>query len=126
MLNVQCPLCFMPLEPRDVTPCFICGGWPNVVMSFREGQEFARWRLPQGEELILCRPCELEEFMVPGGWGWRLQMSTQPLPLHHLQFVRKVEKPQLGKDRFCPTCNLRWAFLQIVDKRKEAADVSSY
>jgi hypothetical protein len=114
MAPAQCPVCFAQLEVLDVTPCFICGGWPGMVELFNPQAQFREWRLPTGETLILCQSCELEEFMVPGGWGWRLGLKPLPLPINAVQIVGVVPSPATGKDRFCPPCNLRLAFLKIL------------
>src|SRR5437016_5765862 len=82
----QCPVCYTPLEVRDVTPCFICGGWPEALARFDPGAAFTEFRLPRGRVLALCRDCELEEFMVPGGWGDRLALDEK-LPINALQRV---------------------------------------
>jgi hypothetical protein len=115
MSHVQCPVCFAPLEVREVAPCFICGGWPEMVTQFDPRVSFREWRMPSGEVLVLCQACELEEFMVPG-WGNKLGLTTYPFPINELQPVPSVESPTIGKDKFCPQCNLRLAFLKIVAK----------
>jgi hypothetical protein len=105
----QCPVCFAPLEVRDVMPCFICGGWqPKGERYFNE------WRMPGGLSIVLCHLCELEEFISPGRWGRRLGLRTTPHPLNALEFVRTVSTPTNVKDKYCPECNLRLAFLRIV------------
>ena len=83
----QCPICYGPLEVRDVTPCSICGGWPEAVERFDPAAEFREYRLPSGQDIALCRACQLEEFMVPGGWGSRLNLPKASLPLDNLQLV---------------------------------------
>jgi hypothetical protein len=109
----QCPVCFSALEVRDVTPCQVCGGWPESVSRFDPSATFAEFRLPGGRLVVLCRGCELEEFMVRGGWGFRLAPGEK-LPVNALQRVRLVAAPQVGHDKFCPSCNLRLAFLDII------------
>jgi len=111
--QLQCPVCYSPLEVRDTTPCFICGAWPESVARFDSTAVFTEFRLPDGQPLVLCRGCELEEFMVPGGWGYRL-FPSEKLPANVLQRVRGIESPQLGRDKFCPSCNLRLSFLHVV------------
>jgi hypothetical protein len=113
MGQTQCPVCFSPLEIRDVTPCFVCGGSPEVVARFDPTTVFTEFRLPGGESLILCPGCELEEFMVPGGWGYRL-VAEEKLPVNGLQRVRAVDGARLGRDKFCPECNIRLAFAQVI------------
>jgi hypothetical protein len=87
MGQTQCPVCYIPLEVRDVTPCFICGGWPEALARFDPAAEFMEFRQPHGRTLVLCRSCQLEEFMVPGGWGYRL-VPGEKLPVNGLQRVR--------------------------------------
>lgn len=118
----QCPVCFSLLEVCDVTPCYVCGGWPDSVVRFDPSEAFTEFRLATGRPIppiVLCRACELEEFMVPGGWGYRLAPGEK-LPVNALQRVRLVEHPQLGRDKFCPTCNLRLAFAEVVASTRDA------
>jgi hypothetical protein len=116
----QCPVCFGPLEVRTVTPCDICGDWRvKPEEELLEGASFAQCRLPDGQILTLCSGCLLEDFTVPGGLGNRLNLPPAPQhALHtHLTLVRTIEHPELGKDKFCPACNLRLAFLKIIASR---------
>lgn len=113
MAASQCPCCYSPLEIRDVTPCLVCGGWPESVARFSPAELFTEQKLPSGHTIVLCRACELEEFMVPGGWGYRLA-PDEGLPVNALQPVRSVDSPRIGRDKFCPSCNLRQAFAEIV------------
>src|SRR5947209_5532357 len=105
MRQLQCPVCFTLLAVRDVTPCHICGGWPGQVERFNPQAKYWEWRLPSGRLLVLCHACEVEEFLVRGGWGWRLNLPKNRLPLNALHPVRVIPHPQIRKDRFCPTCN---------------------
>lgn len=117
----QCPVCYATLEVREVAPCFICGGWPEAVARFDSAAEFHEWRLPAGQPIVLCRACELEEFMVPGGWGYRL-ISDEKRPINALRSILAVAKPQLVRDKFCPSCNLRLAFLDLLVVNKLTAE----
>jgi len=114
MSQVQCPVCFTPLEVRDVAPCYICGGWPSRAERLVPRAEFREWRLPGGRTLVLCAGCEVEEFLSPHGWGRRLGLGGKRLPLAALQLVRVLPRPEVRKDKFCPHCNLRLAFLEVV------------
>ncbi len=113
MQDSQCPICFGLLGAREVTPCFICGGWPESVASFDPSANYREFRLPDDQLIVLCSSCELEEFMVPNGWGYKL-VSGYKLPVNALQPVRLLQDPQVGRDKFCPSCNLRLAFLRLV------------
>lgn len=121
MAALQCPCCHSPLEARDVTPCEVCGGWFESVAQFSPTAAYTQHRLPSGHTVVLCRACELEEFMVPGGWGYRL-VPDEGLPVRALQRVRSVDSPRIGRDKFCPRCNLRLAFAEVVtDNLKNTA-----
>jgi len=109
----QCPRCYSPLETRDVTPCDLCGGWPESTARFDATAIYTEHRLPSGHLIVLCKACELEEFMVPGGWGYQL-IPDEKLPINALQPVRLVESPSIQRDKFCPACNLRLAFVKII------------
>jgi hypothetical protein len=111
--HLQCPLCFIVLEVRDVTPCFICGGWSESVGQFNPADTFTRYRLPGDRCIVLCQRCVLEEFMVPGGWGYRI-LPGASFPVNALQRVQTVPMTQIGRDKFCTTCNLRLAFANVV------------
>jgi hypothetical protein len=111
---VQCPRCYSPLEPTSVTPCFICGGWPESVARFNSTQIYREYSLPDGQKIVLCSACEVEEFMVEGGWGYVLELETNRLPIKALSFVREHNQPELGFDQYCPECKLRLAFLKLL------------
>jgi len=49
--------------------------------------------------------------MVDGGWGYRVGLG---LPVNALRYVRRMP-PSLAKDKFCPHCNLRLAFLKVME-----------
>jgi hypothetical protein len=118
--QLQCPVCYSPLEVRDVASCFVCGGWPESVARLDPTADFAEYRLPDGQPLVLCRSCQLEEFMAPGGWGYRL-LPTEKLPANALHRVRGIASPRVGRDKFCASCNLRLAFLSVVAESQTRA-----
>ena len=76
-------------------------------------------RMPDGAQIVLCEHCVLEEFMVPGGWGYRFNLPGR-LPLNALQPIPRLASTNLGYDKFCSRCNLRYKFLKIVATRSEA------
>jgi hypothetical protein len=102
----------------------ICGGWPEMIERFSPSAEIREWRLPGGQLLTLCRTCELEEFMVPGGWGFKLGLGKGRLPFDDLQLVHQLSSATLGKDKFCPQCNLRLSFLEVFASSKPTANIS--
>jgi len=109
----HCPICYSQLEVRKVTPCYYCGGWPEYVAAFDASKVYIEYRLPNGRALVLCRGCELEEFIIPGGWGCRL-VPDGLRPINSLEFIRYVAEPQIALDKFCPTCNFRRASLELL------------
>ncbi len=113
MGQLQCPICYSPLEIRDVSPCFVCGGWPEIVTQFDSTAEYREFRLPDGKPITLCRPCILEEFMVDGGYGYQL-FPKESLPIDALQLIRIVPDPKLIHDKFCTSCNRRLALIEIL------------
>ena len=120
MRQSQCPVCYSQLETRDITPCYVCGGWPESVAKFDPSAEYCEFRLPTGATLVLCGDCILEEFMVPGGWG-SLLIPSEKLPLNSLQQVHAIKEPQIAVDKFCPSCNYRLAFLRVISQRANDA-----
>jgi hypothetical protein len=96
-----------------VTPCFVCGGWPESVERFDPAAGFVESVLPSGQTLVLCQGCRLEEFMAPAGWGYQLAPGEKR-PINALRWVRDIEGPQLGRDKFCPVCNVRLAFAEVI------------
>ncbi len=113
MSQSHCPICYSSIEVRTVTPCLICGGLEDSVTRFDEASRFTEFRLPDDRLIVLCPACELEEFMVRNGWGYQL-IPNETLPINGLQRIRTLENPKLGHDKFCPTCNLRLAFIKLI------------
>jgi hypothetical protein len=121
MQRAQCPLCYSLLEVRAVTPCFICGGRPDHVERFNPAKPIREYQLPNGLNIVLCSGCEVEEFMVEGGYGWQLELPTSRLPINYLSWVSDLTEPKVGLDKYCNQCNLRLAFLKILAKRSSKA-----
>jgi hypothetical protein len=116
MQRAHCPICYSLLEVRTVTPCFICGGWPDHVERFNPAKPLREYQLPSGLNIVLCSGCEVEEFMVEGGYGWQLELPTGRLPINYLSWVSDLSEPEVGLDKYCNQCNLRLAFLKILAK----------
>jgi hypothetical protein len=110
---IQCPRCFENLETRETTPCYICGAWPEFVERLGK-EKYAKYALPNGQEIILCKGCLLEEFMAPGGLGQLLNLSEEENLSQYLSYVEVVEVDRLTQDKFCPSCNFRLPFLKLI------------
>jgi hypothetical protein len=121
MQDVFCPLCYSELEVRDVAPCDDCGAQPSEIEHFSEGMHtYDVYTLFGSLRLTLCNVCacefgemEAKFFGLPGNRriGRRL-----------LQRVRALEQPMIVKDKYCPQCHFRLAFLRfIVQARAQQA-----
>ena len=57
----QCPLCFSPLESREVTPCMDCGHDPTELQHFAEHcHSYAEYRILDSLSLVLCSFCQVD------------------------------------------------------------------
>lgn len=120
-----CPICYSPLEVRDVTLCTICGGWPTTIELFDPAEVYREYLLPTGSTIVLCEQCVPQEFMSFGGWGFRLGLGKNGLPISDLTLVRQLASPVFVKDQYCPTCDLRLTFLRLIAELKIKIDSDS-
>lgn len=120
----HCPSCTNLLETCETTPCYICGGWPERVRHFDSTQPFTEYELPNGTRLILCSGCLVEEFMVEGGYGWRLNLPRNRLPVNYLTQIREIAQPELALDKYCEHCHKRLAFLKVLATVKNDSAVT--
>ena len=105
----QCPVCFGELEARQVQPCFVCGGWPDVPPSKPERHFVLR---DSGAPLTLCNFCWLEEVLSDqGNLKQRLGISGEN------DLTVTAEQPAPSTDKFCPACNYRLALLRLMAQR---------
>lgn len=83
----------------------------------REGKHtYSEQRIFGDLSLVLCNFCMVDfGSMDPTYFG--LPRSAQ-IGYEHMQFVRDV-KAETTKDKFCPTCQRRLAYLQFVAKARE-------
>ena len=112
-----CPLCHSPLEIRDVAPCMECGHRPEEIEHALTGQHtYTEQRIFGTLTLILCDFCEADfgsfypEFF---GLPWNARTSFDKM-----DFVRSVDEVVIGKDKYCPECDYRLAFLEFVEKAR--------
>ena len=113
----QCPLCYTPLEVRDVAPCCDCGAFPDELDHCRAGKHtYAEYEVFPGVRAVFCNFCDVDFgsydqtfFGLPR--GKRVDYGC-------MQFVRKVA-PVIGKDKYCPECRRRLAFLRFVVEARE-------
>ncbi len=105
----QCPVCFGDLEIREVQPCYVCGGWPNVSPS-KPDRHFT---IRDDESLLtLCNFCWLEEVLSDqGDLKQRLRIKGEQ------DLVAAPDRPPPKTDKFCAACNCRLALLKIMAHR---------
>ena len=124
MQQTHCLSCYNLLTTCEVTPCFICGGWPERVRRFDPAETFTEFELPDSTRLILCNGCLVEEFMVEGGYGWQLNLPTNRLPVNYLTQLREIAQPELALDKYCEHCLKRLAFLKILESVQNDSSVT--
>ena len=120
MQATHCPLCYEPLEVRDVGPCMDCGFYPEEIEHALAGMHtYAEYRIFGDLSLVLCSFCDADFasydptfFGLPRGnrigldrpQGW--------------EFVRAVP-PVITKDKCCANCGYRLPFLEFVARARE-------
>lgn len=113
MASEQCPLCFGVLEVREVTPCDDCGAVPEEIEHFHQGKHtYQRLEVFPGLELNLCNFC-----MVDFGSYDPTFFGLPRVPRIGYERMRLVQREvalSIGKDKFCPECGRRLAFLKFV------------
>jgi len=111
MSESNCPICYGPLEAREVTPCFDCGADPAELNHLAEGRHKYAAVSVLHSSIVLCDFCQVDftsydpEFFGQGR-GFR--------PGKDVVFVRDVLDPQPTKDKYCPKCGRRLAFLRFL------------
>src|SRR5215470_16951308 len=113
MQETQCPICFGPLEVREVAPCDECGAVPAEIEHFRRGKHsYREYEIFASLRLTLCNFCDVDFgsfdatfFGLPPGARIGLQYF---LPLE------PVRDPALGHDKYCAGCGYRLKFLRFI------------
>ena len=112
MSESHCPICHGGLEVRDVAPCFECG-WDPVELDHLEERkhtytEVLAFRVP----IVLCDFCLVDFSSYDPAFFNRLRRTN--LGLGEFFEVRALVNPSRGKDKFCPVCHRRLAFLRFI------------
>jgi len=118
MQHTHCPLCGAELEVRDVAPCAERGGQPQELDHFGDGRHtYAEMRIFGNLSLVLCDFCQVDfGSFDPQFFG--LPRGTR-IGFGKMEFVRRVENLGLGKDKWCPQCGYRLAFLRFVAESRQ-------
>src|ERR1043165_629870 len=106
MKTEQCPLCFSPLEAREVGPCMDCGHDPDELQHFLEGKHtYAEYRIFGPLSLILCNFCQVDFGSYdPKYFGLH---RTARIGFEHMSFVRDFVPEPHTFDKVCPECHRR-------------------
>ena len=114
----HCPVCAAELEIRDVAPCFDCGWDPGELEHLAEGKHTYTEVLAFGIPIVVCNFC-LVDFSSydPAFFG---RPPRTKLGLGEFVEVRAITNPSGGKDKFCPVCRRRLAFLRFLAQVRAA------
>lgn len=122
MQAMHCPICFTPLEIREVAPCYDCGHMDRELAELAEGRHtYSEYRI-FGLPVVLCDFCDADfGSYKPGYLGLPDHERLAP---NCLEFVREVDPTsQAHHDKYCPLCRHRLAFLQfLAEVRARRAD----
>jgi hypothetical protein len=108
------PICAAELEIRDVAPCFDCGWDLGELEHLAEGKHTYTEVLAFGIPIVVCNFC-LVDFSSYDPAFFNRPARTK-LGLGEFVEVRAITNPSQGKDKFCPVCRRRLAFLKFVAK----------
>ena len=114
MSESHCPICFEELEVRDVAPCFDCGWDPTELEHFAVGKHTYMEVLAFGIPIVLCNFC-LVDFSSYHPAFFNLRPGAK-IGLREFVGVHEIADPSPSKDKFCPTCGSRLAFLRFLAK----------
>ena len=118
MKHTNCPICYTKLEIRDVTPCYVCGGWEGEVERYPKESNFTEYYLIESENYItLCESCWLEELLaLQGDLVSDLNLPISEGSASGYTLSNRSVDNKIVKDKYCPTCNKRLALLKIIEK----------
>lgn len=113
MQQTHCPLCYTELEVRDVAPCHECGSVPEEIGHFEQRKHtYAEYMVLPPLSLVLCNVCDVDfGSFDPSFFGLPAHAK---IGLQYMTFVRSVNDTNIGKDKVCPSCGYRLAFLNFV------------
>jgi len=115
MKATHCPLCYEPLEVRDVGPCMDCGFDPTEIEHARSGKHtYAEYRVFGDLSLVLCNFCWVDFASYDLTYFGLLPRSRIELG----DFVREIQ-PVIAKDKCCVHCMRRLPFLAFVARARE-------
>ena len=123
----NCPICYEELEVVETTPCICCGKDQDKISVLKQGIteqhihdsfNFATYRAFGKLEVILCDFCPFEFTSFDASFfGFPKEKKMGP---ENFQFLKIIEKPQIGKDKFCSACYMRSAFITFTLNLRKA------
>jgi hypothetical protein len=117
MSNSQCPICYTPLEVRDVAPCMMCGHLPEELEHALSGRHtYAQWRIFGELSLILCDFCQVD-FSSYDPKFFELPKNTR-LGFGKMDFVQAIDEIIITQDKYCRNCHYRLAFLKFLEQAR--------
>lgn len=118
MAESNCPICAGELDEREVAPCFDCGDDPKELDDLAARRHSYSEVLAFGIPIILCNFCQAD-FSSYDPQYFNRPRGTK-LGLREFGFIREIRDPVAVKDRVCPTCGRRLAFLRFLARVREA------
>lgn len=114
----HCPLCHTELEETDVAPCMECGHLAQEIEDALAGRHaYAEMRIFGELSLVLCNFCQVDfGAFDPEFFGLP---RNDRIGYQKMQFVHAVAEVFIGRDKYCPQCNLRLSFLKFVVAARE-------
>lgn len=113
MQATHCPVCFAPLETREVAPCYDCGHMERELAELAAGEHtYSEYRI-FGMPVALCDFCDADfGSYYPSYFGLP---DHQRQALDSLEFVREIDSAaQARYDKYCSACQHRLAFLEFL------------
>jgi hypothetical protein len=107
--ETHCPECYTPLEIRDITPCHDCGWDPQEFSHYRK-HTYSEVRVLDTDGLVLCDFCEVDFGSYDPTYFGLPRKHRIGFPQH----LRSVTTIGIDKDKYCPKCHKRLAFLKFL------------
>ncbi len=117
MAESHCPICYTALETRDVAPCYDCGHDPVELGHFAAGKHTYDEVALLGARAVLCDSCQVDFGSYDPTYFGRPPGQHLGRDIH---LIRRLDAPSALRDKFCPACQHRLAFVQFVQSARSA------
>jgi hypothetical protein len=103
---------------REVAPCYDCGHDPKELDDLRAGIHLYREYELFGFPIVLCNFCDVDFCSYDPTY-----IGRPRVPNYYSQMIfRRDIEPTISRDKFCPTCNRRLAFLRFLAHARSQSD----